>query len=217
MRALPTVITSRNKFRIGVLSLLLLITIYGITSMIRLRPLFELTPSAVDGLFPLLPASIWIYMSYPLLFMSAYTLEQDTVELNRFFYADVGANVLSWIVFLGFPTTFKRPALPEGELDISTAALELYWRIDEPVNCLPSLHVSTSFLPALLLWRNHRRASWVYLAWATLISISTMTTKQHHCLDVAAGIVVAAIMYAVFFFRVQYQLASVKETAQIQP
>lgn len=205
MPTLPLIITRSNKARVGLITLAVLIGTYSVTNAIRLRPLTELHPGPIDALLPLVPPTVWIYMSYPLLFISAYAIEEDPVQLNRFFYADVGANILSQIIFLAWPTTFLRPSLPDGGLTVSEVALQLYWRIDDPVNCFPSLHVSTSVLPTLLLWKNHRRLFWAYLAWCSGILLSTMTTKQHHSIDVIGGVLVAVVMYWLFFVRATYE------------
>lgn len=202
MAPLPSVVRAESKYRSGLAALLLFVGLYALTNSFEGRVPQPLTASWLDQVIPLWPATVWIYASYLFIFVVAYVIEKDPGQLNCFLYAELATNLVSTLVFLLWPTTFLRPELV-GE-GLSASALALIWQIDEPVNCFPSLHVSSSILPALMLWRNHRRLCLVFLFWALAISLSTMTTKQHHSADVAGGALLAALMYWLFFFRARY-------------
>ena len=206
MAQLKTVVTADNKYRIGLAALLAFALLYAVTNSLSLRAPEALPLTWVDQQIPLLPLTVWIYASYLFISVTAFILEKDCVQLTRFVYAQMALNLLCTIVFVWWPTTFARPELA-GQDGIAVAALRLVWLLDAPVNCFPSLHVGSSLLPVLMLWRSRHRAWPLYLLWALAISLSTMTTKQHHVADVLAGVVVAASMYWLFFVRASYSRA----------
>ncbi|HEY6402922.1 MAG TPA: phosphatase PAP2 family protein, partial [Blastocatellia bacterium] len=61
------------------------------------------------------------------------------------------------------------------------------YSIDSAANCFPSLHVALAWLSALGLRDERRRAGALAMVWAALISISTLTTKQHYFADLVGG------------------------------
>lgn len=203
MRQLPTCVREDNKYRYGLAALLALLALYATTNTLQWRAPYQLPPTWLDMAIPLVPATVWLYASYALIVITAFVVEKDTLQLNRFLYAQVAANVISAVAYVVWPTTFARPSL-QGQDGMSVAALQFVWLMDAPVNCFPSLHVCSSLLPALMLWRHHPRARIVYLVWALVIAASTMTTKQHHVADVVAGAVLAALVFWLFFVRARY-------------
>lgn len=152
-----------------------------------------LTP--VDHWLAFLPAalplylSLWLYVSLPT------ALLPTLPELLRH-AAYLGAVCLIGImIFLFYPT-----AVP----GVSTAWAEegIGWLkgIDAAGNACPSLHVATAVYAALWLeailrdvgaplWL--RRINWL---WCAGIVYSTMAIRQHVFLDVAAGIVLGALL-----------------------
>ncbi len=65
---------------------------------------------------------------------------------------------------------------------------------------MPSMHVASSYLAALSLWRGRRTLFAVWLSWATAIAVSTLTAKQHYAIDVLAGAVLALGFWLIFFW-----------------
>jgi membrane-associated phospholipid phosphatase len=68
-------------------------------------------------------------------------------------------------------------------------------------NCLPSLHVAQVYLAALSCNLVHRGVGKAALAWATLVALSTLFTKQHYVLDVVAGFALGLAAYLAFLHR----------------
>ncbi|MDQ3171123.1 MAG: phosphatase PAP2 family protein [Acidobacteriota bacterium] len=77
----------------------------------------------------------------------------------------------------------------------------LYLFLILPYNCFPSLHVAHSFVSALSGYRVHRGLGVAALAGALLVGVSTLFTKQHYVLDVAAGVLLASLACALFLRR----------------
>lgn len=67
-----------------------------------------------------------------------------------------------------------------------------------PYACLPSMHVALSVLPALLSLHvlRSRLARGAAIGAAVLITISTVTTKEHFVVDPVAGLALAGLAYA---------------------
>lgn len=159
----------------------------------RLLPLHT-----IDEFFGFHPWTIWIYTSdYILIFLPALLIRHisEMKCLIRGFFLNFA---IHYPLFFFFPTTMIRPEL--GENNLSNQIMALLRLIDTPVNCFPSQHVSLCFVIASFFWNSKRKASIIFFIWATLISISTLTTKQHYFWDVVGGIGVAWIIYF-FLFR----------------
>ena len=99
--------------------------------------------------------------------------------------------------FLLYPTSAPRPAEVIGD-GFASWTLRIAYDIDPPYNCFPSLHVAYSFVSALTCFRVHRQVGAVAIAWAGLIALSTIYTKQHWVVDVIAGALSAGLAYVVF-------------------
>lgn len=147
-----------------------------------------LVPSALDAAVPFLGWTVWIYLTQFLLLPAAIVLARDDIDRSHTFYAMFVATVLAAAVFLSWPTQ-----LPRGEPD-SAGITGLAWRMlyfaDTPANCFPSLHVALAAIAGRALWR--RGAMLPAVIWPTLITISTLTTRQHVVWDIAGGLVLAA-------------------------
>ena len=99
----------------------------------------------------------------------------------------------SCIIFAVFPVTVPRPeALPDtlaGRLVATTYAA------DRPVCGFPSLHVSMSFLTALIVVRERRLVGVVAMVFCALTSVAVLFVKQHVVADVLGGLAIAGACY----------------------
>ncbi len=73
----------------------------------------------------------------------------------------------------------------------------------DPYVCFPSMHVALSILPALLSLRAFRSPFFkaFSLASAVLISLSTLTLKEHFLVDSVAGAALALATYSFVWVR----------------
>ena len=168
---------------------------YGVFSVLYLgaaaMPLavpITLPPSALDAAIPRMPWTVWVYLSqFPFLGF-VYWQAQGTVAWTRNLRGMLAATVTSAVVFVVLPTRILREAI---DADAATAvAFRLLYGTDPTGNCLPSLHVSLALLGASGFWPERPRLGAVCSAWAALITISTLTTKQHYAVDILAGVAV---------------------------
>jgi membrane-associated phospholipid phosphatase len=159
---------------------------------------------AVDRVMPFWTWTIWIYITEYVIFLCAYFGLRKKENVTRYWYAYMAILLFSISTFILYPVTFPRDDYPVLGNSISDQAL-LFLRtyMDAPANCLPSLHVSSCYISSLCFWSESRKKALWYLAWSTLVAISTMTTKQHYFVDVWAAIILTGVSYWFFFYRVK--------------
>lgn len=203
------------KFRLKLILFFgfLFLIFYGATNR---YPIFEpkllpLTP--IDDFFGFHPWTVWIYISdYFLMFCPPFFIKKREV-VERLIKAVVINFLLHFPIFFLIPTTMIRPPLVEENL--TNTVFHFMRLIDTPVNCFPSQHVSLCFVMAMVFLNYKKKIGVLFLVWAVLISLSTMTTKQHYMWDVLGGLTVALIIYIVVFCRAkQPQIALVNHEGQ---
>lgn len=195
--------TERNKISWAILVGLATVAIYAIAGVLaeglepRLLPL-----SALDRAVPLLPGTIWIYLSIYFVYASSCILQRDMKAYGKFLSSYLVAYTGSTILFLAFPTTFPRdlyPATHGAGASLSESALYWFRLWDRPTNCFPSMHVASAVL-ATLPFRGRRPGLFVaFSIWSVLIGITTITTKQHYAADVVAGALFGWLCHHVAF------------------
>lgn len=140
----------------------------------------------------IVPYIFW-YLFIPLSFFIL-CLKDKRVYYKTIFIYIVGCLTAS-IIFIFYQTTVPRSTVAGN--DIFTNIIRMIYANDNPVNCLPSLHVFTSYLviraiagSTLSNFRNNA----ITVTISVLIIVSTLFTKQHAILDVVSGIILAEIL-----------------------
>ena len=182
----PALVDERQKLVGGTAVLLATATLYGLNNHLHLREPALLPVTWLDRSVPVAPWTVWVYFSYPLQFVAAFFAEPSRRRLNRWLWSVLAVNLVSNVVFLLWPTTIQRPEV--SATGLTAAAFARLHAIDTPASCLPSLHVSTAFLASLVFFRRGAARFALFFAWAAAIALSTLTTKQHHAVDVVAGL-----------------------------
>ncbi|MFT7668012.1 MAG: hypothetical protein ACI8X5_000698 [Planctomycetota bacterium] len=180
--------------------------------------------SFIDRAVPALPWTVLVYMSlylyFPITMLLAPRGKRGTLAILYHFQAQVLVSLITWAVFLAFPTRIYVRSEMESKLGTSSEFLnglfaELY-SLDAPFNAWPSLHVSLSIL-MLFTWaqftrtRVGRHKLWrrgkldtiaiviAVLSWLALC-LSILTTKQHFFFDIWTGALVGCIAWR-FYLR----------------
>jgi len=149
---------------------------------------------------PFLPWTVWIYTTdYVYLFVVVFLIRSEKVDL--YFYSFMVFTLIVLFIFVLFPTVY-----PRGNWEVAGGSsggilMNLVRWVDTPANCFPSAHIGTCVLGALFIKRVSRSILPIFTLWTILISISTLTTKQHYFLDIVGGIVLAYISYYAVFNR----------------
>lgn len=158
------------------------------------NPAHFLPLTAIDRAVPFMPWTGWIYATvfpFPLL---AAALVRDDRGVRTMLAAFIGVTTVLFAVFLAYPTVYPRPDWSGGGL--AALPLALIYRVDLPRNCLPSGHVTAAFLTAFSVRQCRPRLGAALIFWAAVISVSTLTTKQHYFWDVVSGVLLSAAGYA---------------------
>lgn len=141
----------------------------------------------VDHAIPFVPATLVLYHSYYILPL-AVAVAAEPAHFLRMVRAAVPVVVVTFVCFLFVPAEFPRPAW-EAAGPRWGPAFQWLHTMDGPANTFPSLHVAITALAWACTWR--WRTRWFWTAWATLVVLSTLTTKQHFVADVVGGVVIA--------------------------
>lgn len=152
----------------------------------------------LDLMIPFLPWTITIYFGCYLFWAVNYVMSVrgDAESAWRFLSADFLAKCICLFFFLVFPTTNTRPEVV-GE-SIWDWMMRFLYRVDAADNLFPSIHCLTSWFCFIGI-RKKKEIPVGYRIFSCLMAvavfISTLTTKQHVLYDVAAGALLAEMMY----------------------
>jgi hypothetical protein len=136
---------------------------------------------------PFLAWTILPYWSSDLLYALSLAICRTRDELDLHGKRLVAIQTFSTACFLVFPLrcAFERPAAVGWTGDLFAALMSF----DRPYNQAPSLHVSL----AAILWTRYRAHTAgpirsMLAAWLVLVALSTLTTYQHHFIDLPTGL-----------------------------
>lgn len=193
---LKKIVTHQNKsvnvsfFTFAMISLYLLSGIFYIGQP-RFLPLSDFEMN-----IPFIIDSIWIYvMMYPFLAWSIFSYKCEE-NFNQVLYSFVLVSIITIVIFQLFPVGYPREFYPLPHANSPSVNLfyKIRW-IDSPMNCFPSLHVSLCFLFSFGHWSESKKLFWFSIMVTILISISTLTTKQHYIVDVVAGFLLSISIF----------------------
>ena len=196
--ALPAAVTfvvSRSVT--GALVVFLIPMYFVIGQLTASRPHYQ-PYTWLDHAMPLWPAWIFVYATLyvcafvvPILVVRGRPLIAQTLRGYLFVI------LVSYAIFWVYPTVAPRVDNPSAN-GIAERALQLFYDIDQPYGCFPSLHVAYSVVGAFACYRMHQTLGRGMLAWSVLIAVSTIYTKQHFAVDAVAGGVLGIAGCAVF-------------------
>lgn len=190
-----------QRFGVGVLIAILLVGVYQVVGDVVTAGHRDLS-TPLDRAIPFLPWTAWFYIpGYVLVFLIPILAMREWPVYIRAFKALVLTSLPTWTVHLLMPVAYPRPAAPQGP-SLAEAMMRLLWRFDPPHNTFPSLHVGLAWTVVLATWGYSRKAGLGAAFFATLMTLSVLTTKQHFLVDVAGGVVAASLTWALLLRRV---------------
>jgi membrane-associated phospholipid phosphatase len=153
---------------------------------------------AWDRALPLRPAWALVYgCLYLFLIVLPVLVVREEELIRRTVLAYLVVWIAAYVCFLAWPTAAPRP-IEVGGGGFAVWGLRFLYSADPPYNCFPSLHVAHSFVSALAVRRVNRGVGTAALAAASLVALSTLFTKQHYVVDVAAGVLLAGAAWVIF-------------------
>lgn len=171
---------------------------YGFSSWVAAQR--RHVPSIVFGWEHSIPFLAWTivpYWSTDFFYLLSFFLCKTEKEQASHVRRLLTAQIISVVVFLVFPLqfSFHRPHTA-GVFGLMFQALGSF---DGPLNQAPSLHVSL----LTILWAkysDHLHDFWLLLVrvWFVISGLSTLTTYQHHFIDLPTGLWVGLLCIALF-------------------
>jgi len=151
---------------------------------------------------PYVPWLLVPYMSIDLLFFGAAFLCRDDQELRTYSGRVTFSIIVAGLFFLVLPLKLAWPARPYiagwfGEFVEQSCTAPFL--MEYPHNLFPAMHITLCIILAEIYSRHTR--GWlrsVLMIWFGLIGISTVLTWQHHLIDIAGGILLAAFAFYLF-------------------
>lgn len=152
-------------------------------------PMYEpviVPPTGIDFLIPLIPWTVIPYLTYFLLVPSMLYFYRKEVIVSGMY--------LSVILCTSFHLLFVN--FVPSQLQYYDWGRANYWltqfleKADTPLAVLPSGHVALPTTIIVLTFANKLKWRYFYLIWGTLVSLSTLTTKQHYLHDLMGGVLV---------------------------
>lgn len=165
----------------------------------------------LDRAIPFIPIFIFGYILVYLSIVLAYLVLKDSEDWRRIVVSFLFSTTLAYIIFLAFPVHMDmRPNLI-SETNLSANITRLYYLIDLPYNCFPSLHVTYPMLATLVAWRKHNVMRYVFAVMTMIVAVSVVMVKQHYLADVIGGLANAILgfWFAANFFGKTFKPLSV--------
>ncbi|MBI4162275.1 MAG: phosphatase PAP2 family protein [Candidatus Aenigmarchaeota archaeon] len=183
--------------KIRLILLVVLLNSVGYKAAQFFRPEGFIIMTRLDSFVPFISYFVIPYALYPLVVSLPFYLYWKDYKKYKTMALSVAAVLLiSVMIYFASQTQVTRAEVqPQNVFD--DLVLFVY-SLDNPVNALPSLHVSLPTLATLFIFLRNRKLGFYITPVTILIILSTIFIKQHAVLDVFAGLFLA---FAVFRIR----------------
>ncbi len=187
---------------------------YGLSNW--LASLRDHVPSIVFGWERAVPFVAWTIIPYwttNLFYAASLFLCKSAHELSVHVRRLIFVQLIAVACFVAFPLRFSWPKPPTTGL--SGRLFEELAGFDMPFNQAPSLHVALTVILADFYIR--RLPRWLrvpFLGWSLLVVISTMTTYQHHFIDLPTGALLGYLIVWALPYEGLSPLAHAQATTQ---
>jgi membrane-associated phospholipid phosphatase len=194
---LKKIVNNKNKHSVILLLTGVFLTLYTLCGAFSYQRAVYLPLLSLDTIVPFIPETIVIYIIlYPCyIFWALYSYKDEDI-MNKTLYGFVLLTIISCIIFLIAPVTYPRFQFPLPlDNNFTTILFRAIRKVDKANNCLPSLHVGLCFLFAFNFYKENKRKLYISLFISVLVSLSTLTTKQHYIYDIIFGFFLSLLIY----------------------
>lgn len=200
-------LTFIKRTLLGIILLLFQFFVYHLASFLASKTQKTIDfLTLIDQKIPFLPNFIYPYLSLYILFIIYFVYLLQFFD-RRDIWTRIAPSIISMIIiaciiFIFFPSNYPRPDLNKEEMHpITRDLIEFLYKTDPPNNTTPSLHVTSSFLFALMGYDISKIIGIALTIWAIIIMFSTLFVKQHYITDAITGIILAAFIYFIIYQR----------------
>ncbi|WP_263602689.1 phosphatase PAP2 family protein [Chryseobacterium sp. PET-29] len=148
---------------------------------------------------PFVPLSIVPYMASGFFFCLVFFSCKNKNQLKILTWRMLFVIIIAGIFFITVPLRFSltKPEVSNSILKLPFSFLHTF---DSPFNQSPSLHIAFAFIfwsvfKDLTNWRMF------LMIWLILLGISTLTTYQHHVIDILTGAILAHVSFIIIPYR----------------
>ncbi len=132
-----------------------------------------------------------VYLSASLLYFILSNYDYYIRTVRAFFLL----TTIHLVIFILIPVKMlSRPVIPAGGGLLDQLTTLYYW-VDMPQNCFPSLHVAFTFLATCAVWNYNKKWRIPYLLATLIVSVSVLLVKQHYILDIVGGLITAPVVW----------------------
>lgn len=144
---------------------------------------------------PLIPSMIVVYVSLNVLTgLPLFTLSAEKIyKLGK---AMIVATIVAGAFFLLIPAPLGYTRTTD--VGIWQRAFEILFSLDQVANTVPSLHITYSFLTVRTITAADFRWNIHLWVWFAGICASVLLVRQHHVIDIVAGLTLAEVCYRKF-------------------
>ncbi|WP_285269853.1 phosphatase PAP2 family protein [Kaistella rhinocerotis] len=146
---------------------------------------------------PFIPWTIIPYLSSGAFFCIVFLQIRSREALRLFLKRVVAMTLLAGIFFIFLPLQYSY-AKPEVKNPVFGALFWLLEGFDDRYNQSPSLHVAFAFAFWTVFRELKNKWRTVAAIWLVMVALSTLTTFQHHLIDIFTGSILAHFVFVLF-------------------
>ena len=176
------------------LSILVLISIFGMEALYILKPNGIELYSKLDDYIPFVPEFIVFYILFFVFTPIPIIIFWKRKNINNIIRSFIMVKAISLITYMFLQTEINRPEINPNN-SIFEKIVQYLYSTDQSKNLMPSLHVSLSLLTALWIAKYYPKIKIPILILGSLIAISTVFVKQHVLIDVPTGLLLGIGAY----------------------
>ena len=153
----------------------------------------------IDKEIPFIPEFVWVYHSlYFQIFLVMVFLVKEEHLFFKTFWACIFSSVLLLTFYLLLPSFYPRYQIDLANM--SAQVVNFTRMLDGANNTFPSGHVVFSWLMFITMLKSKLTEGrlglvFLFMLWASGISLSTLVIKQHYIVDVVSGCLLAFMVY----------------------
>ncbi|MBO0593453.1 phosphatase PAP2 family protein [Cellulophaga sp. E16_2] len=193
-----TRIAIRTRIKLAVLCATVFSVFYNVNAWYAST--LDYVPSFIFSFEKYMPFMAWTvvpYMTSGALFVAVFFLCNTMQELRTLTKRVLLVSVVAGLFFLIFPLKFSF-IKPDSTNTLFNFIFQFIEIVDSPFNEAPSLHIAFAFV----FWSVFRNftPTWRHVSavWLVLLGISTLSTYQHHLLDVVTGAILGQLSFIIF-------------------